>query len=297
MKIEIGKKKYSSFLVIRIVILKIRILIVNLHLNNIHVEMIKQVDNKYIEDLEEKVIELSLKLKGCTNETNQGIQVYENLISKLLHDVKNPIGVVYSFSDMILSAAGKIDSDKLIRYIEIINDSAGYSIKILNSFASYKEIHSVEFKLSLEKCNYIELLNEVIDDYKEKALDKRVLLKKSFLSNEIFLNIDKNYLKLALSNILNNAIRYSNINSEVIIDVTENNGNIETRISDSGIGITAEGVKSVFEPFFTENTQSNDKQKCVGLGLSVVQKIIKLHHAKVSIYSEVNKGTNVKLVF
>ncbi|WP_111707292.1 sensor histidine kinase [Lutibacter citreus] len=256
-----------------------------------------QTENDYIEVLEEKIVELSLKLKGCTNNKNEEILAYENLVSKLLHDVKNPIGVVYSFSEMILNSDEQMDPDKLKRYIGIVNESAGYSIKILNSFATYKQVHSVNFKLNLEKCNYIELLNEVIDSFKEIASNKGILIKNCIAENNIFLNIDKNYLKIALSNILNNSIRYSNENSEVNIEVAKNNGNIETIISDLGVGISEECVNMVFEPFFTENTKSNNNEKCTGLGLPVAQKIIKLHNAKVSIISEKDKGTQVKVVF
>ena len=99
-----------------------------------------------------------------------------------------------------------------------------------------------------------------------------------------------------MKEIIENAIRFSQANTIITINIVSNNGKIETTIFDEGVGISSDNIKAVFDPFFVVNTYSLQKEKCVGLGLSVAKNIVNLHNGEISIQSELGQGTNVKLV-
>lgn len=251
------------------------------------------MSQKYISELEEKVVELSLKLKNRSNELKSLEHSNNKLIGKLIHNLKNPIGIVYSFSDIILDSIDNYPAEKLEKHLNVINNSASYSIKLLNDFGLFNELKSPSFEN--EKTNYIDILNNVIENFNEIAFKKNISLVKNISNPIINLNVNTDKISVALSNLISNALRFSNENSTITIEVIENSKTVDTIISDQGIGISEGDIFSVFNELFVVNTYSNDKQKCIGLGLPIAKKIIEHYGGKISIKSIIHKGSTVKI--
>lgn len=252
--------------------------------------------DKYISELEEKIIDLSLKLKSKSNELNVAIETNSKILGKLTHNLKNPVGVVFSFSEMILEDLEDYSAEKLGKHMQIIKNSAVFSLAFLDTISKYTRVNSPNYSLKTERINYSELVNGVINDFKAKASEKNIGLEMNFPSNEIFLTLDRDEITQALSVVLNNALRYSNENSTVNITVEETKNTVETTIADQGIGISDTDLPHIFEEFYVVNTYSDDKQKCIGLGLAIAKKIIEKHSGKISANSILEKGSNFKII-
>lgn len=249
---------------------------------------------KYIADLEEKLVELSLKLKNNNNKLNTIEEDNKKLISALIHNLKNPIGSVLSFSEIILESAHTYPSEKLEKYVTIINNSASYSIQLLNSIALLNEIKGRTFEK--RKTNFIEITQNAIRNFQEIALKRQIKLVEKTPNNPIYLNLNTDHILIALENIISNALRFSNENSTVTIEIKEHSNTVEAIITDEGIGISETDLFSVFKEFFVVNTYSIDKKKCIGLGLPIVKNILENHDGKISIKSSENQGSQVKIL-
>jgi len=138
-------------------------------------------------------------------------------------------------------------------------------------------------------------VNCLINDFSAKASEKNIGLEVNFPSNDIFLTLDKDEITQALSAVLNNALRYSNENSTVNISVEETKNYVETTITDQGIGISDTDLPHIFEEFYVVNTYSDDKQKCIGLGMVIAKKIIEKHKGKITANSILEKGSSFKI--
>lgn len=251
--------------------------------------------DKYIPELEEKIIDLSLKLKSKSNELNAAIETNSKILGKLTHNLKNPVGVIFSFSEMILEDLEDYSAEKLGKHMQIIKNSATFSLAFLDTISKYTRVNSPNYSLKTERINYSELVNSVINDFKAKAFEKNIGLKMNFPSKEIFLTLDRDEITQALSAILNNALRYSNENSTVNVSVEETKNTVETTITDQGIGISDTDLPHIFEEFYVVNTYSDDKQKCIGLGLAIAKKIIEKHNGKISANSILEKESRFKI--
>jgi K+-sensing histidine kinase KdpD len=252
--------------------------------------------DKYIPELEEKIIDLSLKLKSKSNELNAAIETNSKILGKLTHNLKNPVGVIFSFSEMILEDLEDYSAEKLGKHMQIIKNSATFSLAFLDTISKYTRVNSPNYSLKTERINYSELVNSVINDFKAKAFEKNIGLEMNFPSKEIFLTLDRDEITQALSTVLNNALRYSNENSTVNISVEETKNTVETAITDQGIGISDADLPHVFDEFYVVNTYSADKQKCIGLGLAIAKKIIEKHKGKISANSILEKGSRFKII-
>ena len=251
--------------------------------------------DKYIPELEEKIIDLSLKLKNKSNELNAVIETNSKILGKLTHNLKNPVGVIFSFSEMILEDLEDYSTEKLGKHLQIIKNSAIFSLAFLDTISKYTRVNSPNFILKTERINYSELVNCLINDFSAKASEKNIGLEVNFPSNDIFLTLDKDEITQALSAVLNNALRYSNENSTVNISVEETKNYVETTITDQGIGISDTDLPHIFEEFYVVNTYSDDKQKCIGLGMAIAKKIIEKHKGKITANSILEKGSSFKI--
>lgn len=249
----------------------------------------------YINELENKIVDLTLQLKGETRQLNSVRESNKKAIGKLIHNLKNPVGVIFSFSDMILEDLEEYTPEKLKKHLHIINNSASFSLQLLTTVAKYSQLQSPDLTYSFKSLNYTELVNTITNEFNTMSVEKNIYIERVFLENPILLTVDATEISIALRNIINNAFRYSNNNTTIKITIKENLNTVETIVFDEGIGISEENLTAVFNEFFVVNTYSEDKQKCIGLGLSIANNIIRDHKGAISIKSILNKGTEIKI--
>ena len=247
--------------------------------------------NNYTDNLEEKVVELSLKLKGKNKELEDVIELNNLTFKKLIHNLKNPVGVVFSFSEMILEGLQNYTPDKLERHIEIIKNSSEFSLNLLNSFAEFHRYQSTDLKLYFANQNFSKFLLEVVEKAKKNADEKGITIQTHLPEKDIEYYFDKTELAKAISNVLINAIRYSSENTTVHLNVFEDKNEINVIITDQGIGIEKENLPFIFNDFFVVNTYSNDTKKCIGLGLPITKRILEIHKGKITVESQIGKGS------
>jgi len=254
-----------------------------------------QNSSAYISDLEDKIVDLSLQLKGKSNELDVVRESNKMSIGKLIHNLKNPVGVIFSFSDMIIEDIEDYTTEKLEKHLQIIKNSAEFSLQMLTQVAKTSQLQSSDLKYNFKSINYIKLINTIIKEFNLKASKKNIKIEQDFLEASINLTLDEVEISIALREIIDNSIRYSSENSTIKIIVKENLDTIETIVIDEGIGVSEENISAIFNEFFVVNTYSEDKQKCIGLGLSIANKIINNHHGKILVTSKLNKGTSFKI--
>ena len=249
----------------------------------------------YISELEDKIIELSLKLKTQTNLLEINNIKNNELLGKLTHNLKNPIGTAFSFSEMMLEDIEIYTQDKLEKHLNIVKETSKYAINLINNFSVFQSISNSNCIYNLELTNYTELVLNTINNIANNTQKNIVFLTEGITKKTIKLNIDPVKITLALKQILENSVRFSNNNSEITVAITANKACVETTITDNGIGISEKDLKDVFKDFYTVTTYDLEKKKCIGLGLSLTQKIVKKHNGSISINSILNEGTTVKI--
>ncbi|UMB59675.1 HAMP domain-containing histidine kinase [Lutibacter sp. A80] len=249
----------------------------------------------YITELEDKIIDLSLKLKKQTSLLETNNSKHNQLLNKLTHNLKNPIGNAFCFSEMMLEDLDVYTQEKLEKHLNIIKDTSKYAIDLLNNFSIFQGINNPDCVYSFKKTTYTDLVEETKDKISNNTQRNITILTEETAKNAFEITIDDEKIALALKQIIDNAVRFSNKESNVTIAITTTNTSIETVITDKGIGISEKNLDNVFKDFFTVDKYDLERKKCIGLGLPLAQKIIKKHNGTLSIKSILNEGTTVKL--
>ncbi|MDD5353771.1 MAG: ATP-binding protein [bacterium] len=202
------------------------------------------------------------------------------------HELKNPLTGIkmaaYFLRDKVSSADA--EANKSINDIESEADRAN---KIVMEILTFSQPISPIFNT----VNINELLGEIlpVQEYQAELHDIKVTKKLQEIKSVI--KADRDQLKQIFDNLINNALQAMGAGGELTITSMEERDFIKVKIKDSGVGIPEENLKSIFQPFFTT------KDKGIGLGLSIVNEIVRKHQGTISVESRLGQGTTFTVTF
>jgi two-component system, NtrC family, sensor histidine kinase HydH len=208
------------------------------------------------------------------------------LTAGLAHELRNPLGTIKASAEMLMKPAARNRPevrDEMSDYIlSEVNRMNGLVSRFLD-FARPLRIHPIEADLKA-------LLKDVEREQAGLAKSRGVRLSVHEPSGDAVLTFDRDLLRVALSNLVQNAIQASRTDQEVELRTETSPQKVTFIVSDHGEGIAPQNLESVFNPFFTTKPQG------VGLGLALVTKIVDEHGGRIDVQSELGKGTTFEVV-
>ncbi len=202
------------------------------------------------------------------------------LISMFAHDLKAPIAIAGGFVIRLLKGKAGPLTPKQYEYLTIIDDKIRQLDSYIRSFLDILKMESGQILLSIEPCSMTKLIYEIIEGFRMEAAEKKIYLK---IELPDFLSLvfgDKEQLQRVISNLLDNAIKYSPLGAKVVIRANETSENVVCQVQNSGPGIKPKDLPHIFDPFF-RGSESKVKRTGSGLGLAIVKSIVEAHGGKV----------------
>lgn len=256
---------------------KINIYILINHLINILISiLITYFIIKILTDSKYKANEISL-VKELEKEHN-----LRTSISKLTHELKNPLSVCNGYLDMIDIK----DISKTKKYFSIIKDEVKRSLLIINDFSMFSKLKNIE----KEEIDLYLLLEEIYSTLNPLYIKNNAYIKMP-KERELYIEADYHKLKQVFINILKNSLE-SKDKEKLYVDIKlrKIKNNIKITITDNGCGITKEELRHIEENFYTTKTNGS------GLGIPYCKEIINYHNGKIQYKSIKNKGTIVSII-
>ena len=208
----------------------------------------------------------------------------DEIISAISHEFKNPIAIISGYTQTILEDE---DLPKEIKnkFLHKINSNANKMTSIIDTLRLSLQLEEGKQKLNFKNNNIKKMCEEIISDLKAKYKHRKIIIKGSDLE----LEVDKILFNIILSNIIENALKYSE--DEIIISLDKN----EIIIEDFGIGISEKDIKLITSKFYrvSHNTWNNS----LGLGLFIVNNIIRIHKFNLEIKSDISIGSKFIIKF
>jgi len=223
-------------------------------------------------------------------------QIVRTFSMKMAHDFRTPLTSINTNTYLLSqSLQNTQDQQKNLNRLYVIGRQTERLSKQLNDLLLITELE-LDPVIELEKFNLTPLIEEICDKFSKIAIKKQLKLKSNIESN-LYMNGDSYYLQIAIENILQNAILYSNNNNIVELSATKEHDQIIIQVRDNGVGIKPELIDQVFEPFYRGNEARTIDQdgSSNGLGLSISRLILNHHKGNITINSIENKGTIVTL--
>ncbi len=236
-----------------------------------------------IDELQNNFIDLTKALESEKEKQNQ-------IIASISHDIKTPLTSIMGYAKRLETAT--LTEEKKIEYINKISTKSVRMKELISEFDDYLSCNlnsNLNKKPILIKDYIINLKKEFEEELKEKNIKFRIKNKTN--TNEEII-IDEVKMKRVFSNIINNSIRYlENDNKTIKIIITKKENKIYFEIMDNGIGVEKNIIDKIFDPLFT----TDSGRKISGLGLSICQEIIKVHHGEIN--AKNNRYGGLSIIF
>ncbi len=247
--------------------------------------------NQQINNLQRQLI----KEKKMLDKANQDLSELNNQKNKILgivaHDLRNPVGLTYSFADMMLDDFDGISRQDVEKYLENIRMNSNYALALLNDLLDISAIEAGRLELKKENVEYIDLIEKIIEEQNIFAQKKQIII--VFQADVVSINfsIDPIRIRQVLSNLISNALKYSEKGTTVKVKCSFDGDLVKTEVADQGEGIAADELASLFQPFHTTKNKTTAGEKSTGLGLSIAKKIVSLHGGRIEVESTVGIGS------
>ncbi len=214
------------------------------------------------------------------------------LMLTISHEFRTPLSVAYTSTELLERYYSRMSVAQREEHLHRIEAQISKLTSMLEDISLVIHSRFERLALTLERTNIRKIYDLAvlqIQDF-EDAGERIVLNADDPLSD---LKLDARRIQYVLTNLLSNALKYSDRATKVVVDLRQSNGGISLRVSDEGIGIPDEAQVSIFEPFFRADNVGSIGG--TGLGLSIVKEIVALHEGTISIQSVVDQGTQITI--
>ena len=243
-----------------------------------------------LREMEELNTGLELLVEQRTSKLVEIVSTNAKFLSIIAHDLRSPFSSILGILELLKMSLKELDKNEIEKYIEIVYNSANNTLTLLDNLLVWALSQNKEKNFKPIKINLYELLREEIENLKTLASQKQITLRHS-AKPDLNVTADIQMVKTILRNLINNAIKYTNVNGEIIIDANEVNQYIEIAIKDNGIGISAEDQRKLFKIDAFHSTPGTHDEKGTGLGLLLCKEFVELHGGNIRIESEAGKGS------
>jgi cell cycle sensor histidine kinase DivJ len=215
-------------------------------------------------------------------------------LATMSHELRTPLNAIIGFSDMIVQEdALMLDAVRRREYAQLINDSGQHLLSVVNGILDMSKMESGNFEISPEpfapRAALINCCNLLALKARENSID---LVTRAPEDLPVMTGDPRAFRQIVL-NLVSNAIKFTERGGKVTVTAAVEGPWLVLRVSDTGVGIAADDLKRVGDPFFQAGKAYQRRQEGTGLGLSIVKSLVGLHAGEITVQSRIDEGTSV----
>lgn len=209
------------------------------------------------------------------------------------HELRTPLTLISGPVSEVLSQEPLTSRTR--HHLQLVQKNINRMLLLINQVLDFRKIQNKKMGLTIEYRDIIIMLHNIMDNFRLLATEKNINFSLQTTLPSVFLWIDSDKFEKIIFNLLSNAFKYTPDNKSITLIVMESGQFVSIAVKDEGIGISKDKVSSIFERFTTVSKE-NDMQPSSGIGLSLVNELVKMLHGEIQVESEVKKGSVFKLV-
>lgn len=245
-------------------------------------------DVKFKADSYSEINDLANTLDDAKERLSKVDELRKDLVANVSHDIKTPLTVIQSYAEMIKDISGN-DPEKRREHLDVILQEVEYLNKLVSDMSEYSKMQAGLIELNktnfdLRKCikQVVTLLDKLI---KEKNIKLRLHIK------SVIIYADEMKISQVIYNFLSNAIKHSDNNSVIEINMFDSEDSIRVEVKDNGEGIQEEAIPYIWDRYYKVDKNFKRNSDSTGLGLAIAKAILEGHKAKYGVESKLGKGS------
>jgi len=217
-------------------------------------------------------------------------QAGNDFVAHAAHELKSPLNVIGMYGEM-LADVGEDDPAVRVEAINVIQDEVERMNSLVNNLLNVSKLEMGSMRPERHRVKLDDLLRDAWQQARTRAESKGIRLELQVARELAAVSVDKDLFRIALNNLLNNAIKYNQSGGNVVLAADEGDVDVVIAVRDSGIGMSAEDTARVTEKFYRVRETGTEQRGGHGLGLYLTNQIIELHHGRLTIESELGHGS------
>jgi two-component system phosphate regulon sensor histidine kinase PhoR len=219
-------------------------------------------------------------------------QAKSMFVSMVAHEVKSPLAAIESYLNLVLGGVGGNDPQRDRRMLERCVVRAKNLRTLVTELISLVAVETGNFSLKRSPLDVREVVGEVVEAYRERAQEKRIELSLRMPANGLDRVLaDREAMRSVIGNLVDNALKYTPEDGHVVVTVDADGMYVKIAFRDDGIGMAPAERERVFEEFYRAKNDFTANVPGTGLGLSLVKRLVDLHHGTIAVQSERGSGS------
>lgn len=250
-----------------------------------------------ITSIKRRIAEEGRRVEVELNHYKELDRIKSNFILQVTHEIRGPIAAMNGYHEMLMRGIGGKLAPRANELVHKANRRTENLLQIIDEMIDYAYMKSEEeVKYNKTTIRLREIIDYQMDIHSSQAIQKNIDLV-SNCPNELQIHSNRDLLNIILSNLINNAIRYSPDSTTIAVNAGREGGEMHLFVRDQGYGIEPEELDRIFEEFYRTRKARELERDGTGLGLSIIKRAVESLGGRLIVYSELNKGTTFHIFF
>lgn len=218
-------------------------------------------------------------------------QLRRELVSNVSHDLRTPLASMHGYVETLLIKNDELSPEKRREYLEIARKHTQRLGELIGDLFELSKLDSASIHPSLEAFSLAELLHDTVHEFGLDAERRNINLTIEAPDDPSIVHADIGLVQRVLENLIRNALKFTPDGGKINIRLDKKPGAVAVAIEDTGCGIAEKDLEHVFDRFYRAENSTQESSNSGGLGLAIVRKILDLHGSRITVNSEVDRGT------
>ncbi len=252
-------------------------------------QMANQLSGAY-QTLEDKVQQRTAELQTANQELARANKLKSEFLANVSHELRTPLSAIIGFSQILLDGIDGSLNEEQRQDVLQVNKSGQSLLSLINQILDLSKIEAGKMELSLERVELPSLVGSLVDSLRPLAMEKGLRIDSRFRPEIPAVEADPARLKQILLNLLSNAVKFTE-RGHIEVWAQPSGRMVRISVMDTGIGISPEAQRVVFEEFVQGDGSTTRRHGGTGLGLSIVRKLVEMHGGAITVLSEPGLGS------
>ncbi|MGL4774163.1 MAG: sensor histidine kinase [Clostridium sp.] len=238
-------------------------------------------------------------IEGMKEKINKELleeKIKREFLANITHDLKTPINVIYSAMQVEKYLIENEKIEEMNKYNFVSKQNCKALISLTNNLLDSNTMDSNYMTPQLRRINVVQVVENNVAALVDYAKMQNIDLIFDTNRDEVFSNLDEEFISRIITNLLSNSIKFTGENGEIQVTVEEENEQVKIEIRDNGVGMDKFFLKVAFERYSMQREEGN-RVTGTGIGLFVVKKFVELQNGKIKIDSKIGVGTKIQMFF
>jgi signal transduction histidine kinase len=238
----------------------------------------------------DEIGQLCETINNMAYEIGEADRVKSEFISTVSHELRTPLTAIKGWGETIRLSK---DDDYIInKGLDVIVSESDRLSDLVEDLLDFSRMENGKLSLKVSEFDIVSVLNKVIESFETRSVRDNIKIIKDISVESLIINGDKNRIKQALINIIDNGFKYNKEDGHIKISLEATADKVVILISDNGCGISRYDLPRITEKFY----KANNSVRGSGIGLAVTDEIIKIHNGEMNIESTIGEGTSVSII-